>query len=592
MADNPLSTLNPEQKSGSHSLIWFGAALVVLVGAIAGGVVFFNNKPIPQLSISFVTPAQTLVGSPFTLTISYANNSNQTLQGASLAVLLPEGISSLANAKNQRVITEPIGDLPAGDTSSTVLNLIPTNNPNSVQHIQATVTYGAASNTTAQYATQTQTDIAIGPTALNFSFSLPQNVFSGENFPVIVSYNNQSSQNIADAHFTMSYPNGFNFISSSMPLLAGSNNNVWDLGAVPAGASSTFTITGNISGPTSALYALSGILSGTFQGQTYPITTQSTNVTIAQAPLTISLSLNGTSTYVSTAGDQLNYVLTYTNTSNLAFSSANVTVKLTGAMFDFSKLHTDGSFSSVANTITWNAAQDRTLASIEPGQSGSLNFQLSTKDAYPIHLPSDKNFVLKAIATIYSPTVPVNTAGGSGTQSVTELDNKVGGELAVAAKGYFHDPSGIVNIGPYPPKVNQATNYTVHWQLTNYATDVSNVTVSAYLQSGSSFTGTATTTIPSSTLNYDAGTGLVTWTIPSLSATTGVLGKPPEAIFQLSNTPAVNQLGQSVTLLGQTSVTATDNFTGKTLSGSDQPVTTQLPDDSTVASISSKIVSQ
>jgi hypothetical protein len=214
-----------------------------------------------------------------------------------------------------------------------------------------------------------------------------------------------------------------------------------------------------------------------------------------------------------------------------------------------------------------------------------VNFSLSTKSAYPIRLLSDKNFVLKAVATIYSPTVPPNTAGGTGTQSIVELDSKVGGALTLAAQGYFVS-------GPFPPKVNKPTKYSVHWLITSYAADMKNVTVSASLQSGSSFTGVVTSNISSSAPSYDSGTGLVTWTIPSIAAATGVLNKPLEATFQISNTPAVNQIGQTPTLVSQTSLTATDNFTGQTVAASDQPITTQLPDDPAVKNISNKAVSQ
>jgi hypothetical protein len=198
---------------------------------------------------------------------------------------------------------------------------------------------------------------------------------------------------------------------------------------------------------------------------------------------------------------------------------------------------------------------------------------------------SDKDFMLKVLAAITSPTVPPNTAGGTGTQSIIELDSKVAGDATIAAQGYHTS-------GPYPPKVNNATTYTIHWVLTNYATDLANVTVSAYLQSGSSFVGIATSTVSSSTPTYDSGTGLVSWTIPAVAATTGVLGAPLEATFQISNTPAVNQVDQVVTLLGATTLTASDTFAGTTLTASDQLVTTQLPDDPSVANVSNKDVTQ
>jgi hypothetical protein len=67
-------------------------------------------------------------------------------------------------------------------------------------------------------------------------------------------------------------------------------------------------------------------------------------------------------------------------------------------------------------------------------------------------------------------------------------------------------------------------------------------------------------------------------------ATTGIADKPLEAVFQVTNTPAVNQVGQTITLLGPATLTATDGFTSSTLSASAPAITTALPDDTSVAS--------
>ena len=88
-----------------------------------------------------------------------------------------------------------------------------------------------------------------------------------------------------------------------------------------------------------------------------------------------------------------------------------------------------------------------------------------------------------------------------------------------------------------------------------------------------------TSTVASSTPTYDAGTGLITWTIPFIPATTGVIGPPAEAIFQVVETPAVNQVGRTLTLLGPTTLTATDEYTSSTVQLTDAAVTTQLPKD-------------
>jgi hypothetical protein len=89
-------------------------------------------------------------------------------------------------------------------------------------------------------------------------------------------------------------------------------------------------------------------------------------------------------------------------------------------------------------------------------------------------------------------------------------------------------------------------------------------------------------TSASSTLTCDPATGLVRWQIPLIPATTGITGKPLEAVFQIQNTPAVNQIGQDVTLMGSSALTAVDGFTSSSLRDVVPQITTTLSDDKSV----------
>ena len=231
------------------------------------------------------------------------------------------------------------------------------------------------------------------------------------------------------------------------------------------------------------------------------------------------------------------------------------------------------------------------MSSLAPGQSGTVNFTINALQAFPTQLISkgQKNYSLSVTAEAQSPTVLQSTAG-TNTTSIVTLTNKVAGEIALDANGYAKETTpGITNTGPYPPVVNQPTEYTVHWDIANYATDATSVTVSASVGPGTIFTGVATSTGLASTASttppvptYNAGTGLITWTIPFIPATAGVIGAPVQAIFQVSNTPASNQIGQTATLLGPSTLTATDEFTGMTVTDTAPPITTQLPNDPSV----------
>jgi hypothetical protein len=304
---------------------------------------------------------------------------------------------------------------------------------------------------------------------------------------------------------------------------------------------------------------------------------------MAPSPLKLTLALNDSQNYVAGLGDSLDYKISYVNNSSIALQNAVITAKLTGAMFDLQTLRGTGSFNSITNVVTWNGANTPALQNIAPGESGSVDITVHTKPSFPIRLPSNKNYTLEVRSQITSPTVPVGTAAGA-TISVADLISKVGGEVVFSGFGYWRDPKSHItkNTGPYPPTVNQPTQYTIHWTIANYSTDIANVTVSAYLQSGTTCTGQFESNVSGTLPICDATTGLVKWTIPWIPATTGVISPSAEAVFQVVSTPAVNQIGANVTLIGPSSLTATDQFTSSTVAESADAVDTSLPSDSSL----------
>ena len=578
-----------------HKLAFFTIGLLLAIGLV--GLVFYLllPAPAPNIKISFSSPDTIVLGQPFPLAITVSNESKSVLKNAQLDIILPNGLSFVGQDPTQRVMSEQIDTL----SSQTInppesVQIIATGNSATSQNITVKLGYETAETAGTQYETDANTTLVIGEqSAITINYTYSQSIFSGQNFDTVVNYQNNTNAALQDVKFTMQYPPAFNFIRSTLQPLD-SSNATWDLGSLGANATGTFTITGNIVGPSGVQYQLAGTPTIKFSNQNYALNIPNANAEflVIASPLSLSLSVNGSLSYIAKPGGTLNYTVTYTNNSNIAFQGTNISVALVGSMFDFSTVKTPGAFNSNTNTITWNAANAPDLLSVAPGQSGSVTFSVATRSSYPIRLPSDKNYTLKINAQIESPTVPENTAG-TDTRSIASLTNKIAGSLVIAAKGYRRDPTvTITNSGPYPPVVNSATQYTIHWDITNYSTDAQNVTVSAYLQSGTTFTGQIKSNVVSSTPVYNSGTGQITWTIPLLPATTGVISSPAEAVFQVSNTPSIAQVGQSVTLLGTTDVTSTDVFTGMTVHTSDDAITTALPDDTSIGASASRAVTQ
>jgi len=604
--DEKLDNFEPEEDADNYGeqnrtmKTFTKVAIFILVIALAGfSYYYFFMRPAgANVAIEFsVTPSQVLVGNPFTLTIPVSNFSDQVLKNARLSISLPDKISYLDGSSGQRIIEKNIGDIGPGSVNSNGngndFRLLALGDAQTLRHIDAKLSY-QLTGSTADFESKSGIDISVGQQAVDLSFDLPQGVFGGSSFDITVKYQNNSGRDFSnDVILKMDYPSGFQFAKSSIAP-ASANNNQWNFGKLPKGASGNFTITGSIVGTGQSSFDFHGAISASgkdFGGQTFIISEQTGNVSISASPLSISPSVNGSADYVAHAGDGLTYSLHYKNGSSDTFQNITIKASLSGEMFDFSSLRTDAAFDPIKNAFTWMAANTPTLAQLSPGEEGTVSIVLNLKKDFPIRRISDKNYLLKLQVEINSPTVPSGTAA-SKTVSVANMETKVAGKIAIDAKAFWRDASsGILNSGPYPPLVNQPTKYTIHWLLTNYSTDVSGVQVSAFLQSGAKWTGVTKSNTDNQPA-YDSSSGKVTWDVGDLMATKGVISKQPEAIFQVEVTPAMNQLNQAITFLSDTGVTGQDNFTGTELGDTKQALNTLLPDDQTIVNLQNRTVQQ
>ncbi len=571
-------------KMSAFSKIFVFVLVIALAGF--GYYYFFMRTAGADVSVEFSDPGRILSGQPFRVTVSFSNNSEQVLKNAVLSVYLPEGVSYLDGSGSQRVIETNVGDVGPGSINPNVYNIIAVSSGQFVKRIEARLSYRLGGST-AEFETRKSFDFSFEEQAIGLSFDVPQGVFSGINFDMVVKYQNNTRQDFqSSAVLKMNYPQSFNFVKASaenLPVQAGSpGNDTWDLGKLPKNATGSITITGNLVGASNSSFDFSGIVSTVFKGQNFSIAEQTANVSISESPLSVSPSVNGSPDYVARAGEEIIYNLRYKNGSSAAMNNVVVRAKLSSEMFDFSTVKTDAFFDARSNTFTWITANTSALSQVLPGGEGTLTLDVRLKENFPIRRISDKNYVLKLDVQIESPTVPPGTSATK-TMSVAALETKVMGKIEVAAKAFWRDAaSGILNGGYYPPRVGSPTQYTIHWIVYNYSTDVSNAVVSAFLQSGARWTGKVKSNASSQPV-YDQTTGKVTWELGTIMATKGVVSTPPEAIFQVELTPAPNQVGQYVTFLGSTGIEADDNFTGTKLSNSYREMTTLLPDDTTIS---------
>ena len=556
-------------------LVVLAVLAVLIIGAVGTYFIWFAPQP-AGVELEFQTPAEVSVGQPFEVAVHFSNPNNQIIKNARMSLILPEGISFVGKSSELKVSEQMIGDIGPGSLNRQSFNLIVTNGVQSVKRILAKITYGLESNPSAEFESKKEANISIGQSSISLSFSAAEKVFAGQNFDIGINYVNNTDQDLENVQLKLEYPPVFQYKESSVEPLRG--NNYWDLGALSAGKNGELAITGNLVGQGAGEDVFNGIITASYQGQTYTISGQEIKIGIATSPLVIGIQVNGSSEGVLNFGQTARYVISYRNNSNTSLANLSIEANLTGQALDLYGLRTEGSLNSVRNTITWNKATTPSLSSISPGGVGSVSFDVQLKKQFTPTKSTDKNYSVQVDAQIESPTVP-GGASGDKTVSMTGLESKLAGYLSLETKALFRDASsGILNSGPYPPKANTPTRYTIHWILKNHTTDMGNARVSAFLRPNTKFTGTTKSTTGSKP-EYNSQTGEVFWDVGSIAAAQGIVGGKLEAIFQVENTPSVNEVGQNSNLISESKLTAKDLFTDMDVSGSSPAIDTSLPSD-------------
>ncbi len=575
------------KKSMSHlipgwlrKVLWSGIfiGLAVIIAGVSFIVYYLNQPKGVDLEIS--APADVSRGVPFELNVDVTNLSGIPVGNAVINITLPTDLLLWGPGMNGTIYSENVGDLGVGSLYRKTYKVIAVGDLNSSETLNVSVSYVNQSG--ARFEIKNKASVVISNEALNLSISKPDQVFNGSLFSFSVNYANNSDFDFPNMVLQADFPDSFTFDSSSLP--PSSLSNTWQLGSALANSTGTLSVRGEFSGSDSSSFDIPLKLYAVLNGKNYEVADYDASFSLSPSPVGISVFVNGSSNYVAKPIDTLNYSVAYSNMSGIALKDVTVKAVLSG-FADWSSVKTDGIFNPASKAVIWNSSTTPALAFVTPGSTGNVTLSLSVNSKAPSSLQdlSNKNLYIKIDASISSPSVPYYVSGGK-TFAEASQETRIASLVYLDAKAFFRDTSGLAaNAGSFPPKVGVPTDYTVHWVVSNFGNDLSDVKVSAVLPSGVKFTGVSKTNVASSSLAFDPSTGGVVWNIGAVVANGGYLTGSLEGIFQIEATPDASSVGSYETILGMTNLEATDDFTGSKVAISSPPLTTLLPADATVA---------
>ncbi|MFA4999148.1 MAG: hypothetical protein WC519_00155 [Parcubacteria group bacterium] len=531
--------------------------------AIAVAAYFFFGRNAGGAALTVETEGPVRIGEPFDISVTLENKSDGEISEASISLALPSG-TSFADEQGDLRRTGKIKSIPAGSFERETFRVVITEfSEDKVFKAEAEYLPLSLGRTI-----KTSKDLSIKVEKwLSLELRAPDKVVSGEEFEWVLSYANDTDKDW-NVDLAVETPDA---LKTELP-----EKRI----KVAAGERKSEAFTASIIMEENKNFEIKATAKGNVEGKEYVLADAMADVMIATSPLSLNISGTKRITEALSPGEQVAYSLSFRNNSDTVMKNISLKATLVGEMFDVSSVESAGSINAGAKTITWDIGSTPGLAELNPSESKSLSFSVKLVDTYPIKRLNDRNFTVGIDARIESPTIPY-TLKTVKTVNVVSLTQKVAGKAEAIAKAFYRDAgAGIINEGPFPPVVGTPTEYSIHWGLVNYSTDMSDVSVSAELPPGVEFVKQVK--VDAGEFSADPMAKKITWKVPKVLATTGVLSEPISAIFKIKATPNAGQADGYMPILGPTNITAADDFTGFSFSGFQEYLTTELPADSTV----------
>jgi len=562
----------------------------ILIGAfiffiIAVGFAFYkffggsNTVSGNNINILVSGPVSVSGGEVFPLDIKVENDNSAALSNVSMLVEYPDGTrdpndSSVAMPR----YSETIGDIGVGKNIDRIVKASIYGQENTPEVVKITVQYQIAGSN-AIFNKEKDYNLVISSSPINIAVAGDSEVNANQqtNFAVTVTSNSLST--VKSMILKVDYPFGFNFTSAT-PAPSSLDDSVFAVGDLAPGASKTIDIAGSIDGQDGEQRVLKFTVGTPTPDNTAvntPFAVYSMDVSIKKPSVGLTLSINGNSDspVAIDPGAKTNAIITWQN--NLPEQIYNMTVKVefTGLVLDKQSVNADnGFYNSSDNSITFDRSDVPALDTVNPGDQGNMTFDFATL------LPSLNPSIPFAGSQIRVDTTVSGTPAG-GDNSVQTLYSgtkilKLSSGLDLLARG-FRTVGPFENSGPFPPKVDNQTTYTITLTATNSFNNVSNAQVTTTLPSNVTWTGF--TSPASEQIHYDQTSGNIVWNIGNMPANTGVNSEPREVSFQVAVTPSITQVGSTITLLNETTITGTDMYSGESMTATDPAITTDITSD-------------
>jgi len=571
-----------ETKKGSWFKRFLVSTLVILViiaaAAWAGFLLFkpLNLEQGEMVAYAIDGPEDVISGEEVEYIIVLENTSKVPLANTEIRLNLPDTlmINEITPEPTESQGVWSIGSMKKGARQEITLTGYFVGTIDSKTNIQAIFTYRPA-NFNSDFQDITTKRIEITDSVIDLEITGPESALPGEELTYEVTYENTGEIVLENLELWAVLPTSF-IITSTEPTATDELQPIWSLYELPVNQEEKITIKGTFASDVSGAQNIS-FQAGVQNDNEFTLLKEVINETdIIASDFALHLITNGSDKDQSVdLGDELNISIDYANAGENEISDITLTLSITTEpesdtdLVDWSELEDSNNGRANNNTIVWTSSQIDDFGGLVTEDSGIIDITIPVIDSL-LKSDADKRITLIAEAELGQ----IGDIDSNLTVQSTPISIMINSDLSFASESrYFDADGGALGSGPWPPVVDEETNYRVFWKITNSLHELGDLEVTTVLPADIDWSGR--TNVDAGSLTFNESTRTVKWAINKMPTSINEL----TASFEVTNTPTSSNVGKYISLTENSQITGTDSTTEGELGVTVYPVTSNLPND-------------
>ncbi len=544
---------------------------------MGGNTVSNNNIDISILGNTFVAG-----GDELPLQINITNKNSAPLDLVDLVMEYPKS-GAVDNQQDIERFRQSLGSIPSGAVRSENVKLVLFGEQGSTRQIKISIEY-RVEGSNAIFIKDKYYDVNISSTPIDLSIDSPTDISPNQDVVLNLKTTLNGAKTAPNILLKFDYPAGFEFSSAKPAPSFG--NNVWALGDLAPGVERDITVVGKMidvfDGEQKTFRLWSGEQSTTDKSLIGIIFNSIDHtLSIKKAFIEAKLFINGIyqREYASDTKTPISGEIRWNNNLDTKINDLEIRAKISGNVINKKGISADrGLYNSGEDTIIWDKNSMDEFKEVNPGESGAVIFHIT-----PSSLFSSSGGLVSEPAINIDISIAGKQASDGGSMNVIKNGEskiiRMISDVGFANKIlYYSGP--FPNTGSIPPKAEKETTYTVIWNVTNTANNISKTKITSSLPPWVRFVGTIAP--GSEDLTYNSSTKEIVWNVGNLRRGTGITEIGKEVAFQIAFTPSLSQVDGTPVLINDAILTGHDDFANVSVRVNKNSLNTQLGNDASL----------